>query len=59
LLWGRGAGEVLLSRGDFRVPGLSFRVNRETEGIAEELWLMGLVENSRVGLTWSLLADWH
>jgi hypothetical protein len=35
------------------VPGLSFRVNREAEGIAEELWLMGLVTNSRVGLTTS------
>jgi hypothetical protein len=61
LLCGRG-GEVFASRGDFRVPGLSFRVNRETEGIAEELWLMGLVRNSQVGLTVSILAEmarWH
>jgi hypothetical protein len=32
-------------------------VNRETEGIEEGLWLMGLVTNSRVGLTTSILAE--
>jgi hypothetical protein len=34
-------------------------VNRETEGIEEGLWLMGLVTNSRVGLTVPILAQWE
>jgi hypothetical protein len=34
-------------------------VNRETEGIEEGLWLMGLVTNSRVGLTTPILAQWE
>ena len=34
LLWGRGGGAVLISRGDFRAPGLSLRVGRD-EGMFE------------------------
>jgi hypothetical protein len=34
-------------------------VNREAEGIEEGLWLMGLVTNSRVGLTIPILAQWE
>ena len=52
-LFGYRGGGVLTSRGDFRAPGLSFRVNRKTEGIAEELLLMGLVANSQVVVTTS------
>ena len=57
LLCVRGGG-VFASRGDFREPGLSFRMNRETEGIEEGLWLMGLVTHSRVGLTMPIVAEW-
>jgi len=34
LLWGRGGG-VLASRGDFRVPGLSLRMERDDAGLEE------------------------
>ena len=33
-------------------------MNRETEGIEEGLWLMGLVTHSRVGLTMPIVAEW-